>query len=345
MPKEWYLMTRPLFNSGYEGDEFDAFAQDGFEEVLDSSVAQDVEIYDKRIASEPIITRAIIQNVTNDIYNNNMQRQILCRIGTLKCGQYVKVNGRFWMVSTLPDNNQMYEKAIMWQCKYSIKFISPVSGEIVEYPVYSINSTQYGSGETVRQQMRVGSAQQLIYIPYNDETVHLDSGTRFLIDKNKENPTAFRLSQVDTSSYSCGDDDGLIQWTVVETQRDDKTDNIDLMVADYYGKSPLSQPDEVNEGYSISIIPDGGKAEVTFGEELLSTVQFFLDGLLIEQQPYEISVIDGTEYGSIVQKDDNGFTLRALKNRDYIGHEITVQVTSQNLGVSITQIYKVKGWY
>ena len=53
-----------------------------------------------------------------------------------------------WLVYSLPDNNKMYEKAIAWQCKYSIKFVSPTSGEIVEYPVYDINSTQYGSGET-----------------------------------------------------------------------------------------------------------------------------------------------------------------------------------------------------
>ena len=38
MPESWYLMSQPLFNSGFEGDEFSAFAQGGFEEILESPV-------------------------------------------------------------------------------------------------------------------------------------------------------------------------------------------------------------------------------------------------------------------------------------------------------------------
>lgn len=141
-----------------------------------------------------------------------------------------------------PDNNKMYEKAIAWQCKYSIKFVSPTSGEIVEYPVYDINSTQYGSGETSEDHLTLGTSQHLIYIPYNEETIKLDSGFRFLIDKNRDNPTAYRLAQVDPGGYSCGKDDGLIQWTIVESQFDEKTDSKELMVADYLAnRSCLSQ--------------------------------------------------------------------------------------------------------
>ena len=36
MAKSWYLMTRPLFDSGYEKEEFNAYARDGFAELLDS---------------------------------------------------------------------------------------------------------------------------------------------------------------------------------------------------------------------------------------------------------------------------------------------------------------------
>lgn len=43
--KSWYRMTRPLFNSGFEDDEFWAYGQDGFQEVLDSFIGSDVLIY------------------------------------------------------------------------------------------------------------------------------------------------------------------------------------------------------------------------------------------------------------------------------------------------------------
>ncbi|MCM1220764.1 MAG: hypothetical protein NC548_40365 [Lachnospiraceae bacterium] len=345
MPTEWYLMKRPLFNSGFETDEFQSFAQDSFEEVLESFIAKDVEIYEKSLSVEPVITRAIIQNVTGDVFNNSSQRQILCRIGTLRSGQYIKIDGRYWVVATLPDNNQMYEKAILWQCKYSIRFISPMTREIVEYPVYSVNSTQYGSGETQRTYMKIGTSQQLVYLPFNEETIMVECGARFLIDKNKKAPTAYRLTQVDTGSYSCGEDDGLLQWTLVESQRDEKTDNIELMVADYYGTSEISVPDPPEPGYSIVMVPDGGKPQVTFGEELSIAIEFYEDGEKTDAFPLEISITDGSEYGVLKDITPDCFVVRALKNRDFIGQEITVTAHNDDFGVSESLILSVKGWY
>ena len=345
MPTEWYLMKRPLFNSGYESDEFQSFAQDSFEEILESFIAKDVEIYEKSLSVEPVVTRAIVQNVTGDVYNNSYQRQLLCRIGTLRMGQYIKIDGRYWIVATLPDNNQMYEKAILWQCKFSIRFVSPITGDVVEYPVYSVNSTQYGSGETQRSYMKIGTSQQLTYIPFNEETIMLECGARFLIDKNKKAPTAYRLTQVDTSSYSCGEDDGLLQWTLVESQRDEKTDDVELMVADYYGVSDFSVPDPPELGYSITMIPDGKKPQVTFGEELLVSVEFFKDGEKTDPFPLEISITDGTEYGLLKDIESEQFVVRALNNRDFIGQEITVTAHNDDFGVSESLILSVKGWY
>lgn len=345
MSSDWYLMSRPLFNSGFEDDEFSHFAQDGFEEVLESFIGQTVEIYDKRLSSAPITTRAIIQNVTSDTYNNSTQRQILCRIGTLQCGQYIKVSGRFWMVCTLPDNNKMYEKAILWLCKYTLRFVSPVTGEIVEYPVYDINSTQYGSGETAKAYMKIGTAQHLLYIPYNDETIKVDCGARFLIDKNKDNPTAYRLTQVDSENCSCDDIDGLLQWTLVESQRDDETDSKELMVADYYGKSPISVPDAPEPGYTISMVPEDRKAQVIFGEEITINLEFFKDREKTDPFPLDIHIEDGNEYGLINKVEAERFIVRALENREYIGHEITVTAKNDELAVSSSLILKIKGWY
>ena len=345
MPVEWYLMTRPLYNSGFEGDEFAAFAQDGFEEVLESFLAEDVEIYEKRMDIEPVITRAVIQGTTSDTYNNSVLRQFLCRIGTLRSGQYIKARDQIWMVYSKPDNNKMYEKAVAWQCKYSIRFISPISGEVVEYPVYDINSTQYGSGETAKEYMTIGSSQHLVYIPYNEETIRLDSGFRFLIDKNHEKPTAYRLAQVDPGAYACGEHDGIIQWTVVESQFDESTDNRELMVADYYGASEQSKPEVSVAGYSLTITPEDQDGEVVFGEECRVSILFMKDGETISPIPLEISITDGVEYGVLSDVGDDYFVVRALDNRSYIGQEITVSITNEDNGISEKIILRVKGWY
>lgn len=346
MPESWYLMSQPLFNSGFEGDEFSTFAQGGFEEILDSPLADEIEIYEKTLSATPVSARAIIQGVTADNYNNSVLRQFLCKIGTLRSGQYIKARGQMWLVYSLPDNNKMYEKAIAWQCKYSIKFVSPTSGEIVEYPVYDINSTQYGSGETSEDHLTLGTSQHLIYIPYNEETIKLDSGFRFLIDKNRDNPTAYRLAQVDPGGYSCGKDDGLIQWTIVESQFDEKTDSKELMVADYFGKSELSKPEQPSEiGYSIRVNPDGGDASIIFGETLKSSVIICKDGVAQSGLPFDVTITDGAEFGTIQSVDQNGFVLYALNNRDFIGQEITVEITSSECEASSKTVFTVRGWY
>lgn len=342
MSSDWYLMTRPLFDSGFESDEFALFAQDGFEEVLESFLGVNVSIYDSKITDTPVQTKAIVQNVTTDVVNNAFMRQILCRIGTLKCGQYVLINGTYWIVCSKPDNNQMYEKALLWMCKYSLKFMSPVTNQVVVYPVYIINSTQYNSGETAKNYMTIGTSQNLIYIPYNSETIMLDHGRRFLIDKNTETPTAFRITQVDTTSYSVGAD-GLLQWSVMESVFDPKTDNKELMVADYYGISEYTANDPDDTGYSIVLEADSGY--IIYGETNNVSVSLCNNGSAVELDSFVCEIIDGNEYATIEETDENGFVVKALKNKLNIGQEVTIRVTNQTNNVHQDLVLEIRGWY
>ena len=49
-------------------DEFWAYGQDGFQEVLDSFIGADVLIYDKAVYAQPQQVRAIVQNKISDVY-------------------------------------------------------------------------------------------------------------------------------------------------------------------------------------------------------------------------------------------------------------------------------------
>ena len=233
MAKSWYLITRPLYNSGMEKEEFENYSQDGFEEALESFISIEIEVYNQSFILKKSL-KAIIQNVTSDAESSSFIRQILIPIGNLKTGYYVKYNDSFWLIKDIVDNNGVYEKAIMFFCNYKINFISDISGEIVSYPVHMKNATQYNSGETAREQETIGSSKFLMYIPYNAETIKIDHGKRFLIDKNHDNPTSFEITQVDTISHNFDDNFAVIRWTLVESQFNPKTDNKELMIADYY---------------------------------------------------------------------------------------------------------------
>lgn len=345
--KSWYRMTRPLFNSGFEDDEFWAYGQDGFQEVLDSFIGSDVLIFDKRISIEPQQVRAIVQQRTSDVYNSTVNRQILCNIGILKCGQYVKYDGSLWMVSSFPDNNRIYEKAVLWKCKHSIRFISPLTGKIVEYPVFSENSTQYGTGEAEKTQMNVGEDQHLIYLPYNEETILLEDRFRFLMDKNRAHPTAYRITRVDPVSYAVGDEreeDGLIQWSVLEDQFNGATDNAELMVADYYTATSGGTEGTPGKDAQIVLTDLDGDFQIAAGEEKQISVQVLdANGSPIVPPQYRLEY-DFAGAASVVDNSDGVITLRAADNSTFVGKHIEIKVVNDDLGCEATIKIQIVNW-
>lgn len=152
------------------------------------------------------------------------------------------------------ESNNLH--GVLWEgtlqfCNYNIKFLSPLTGEILVYPVSLINNAR-GGGETVKEYMKTGASQLIMYISYDQHTVLLDNGFRFLIDRNKELPTAFEIKQADTVSYSDGNGRGYIQLSIEESQFNPKTDDKELMIADYYPDptgSAEELQDEANDGW------------------------------------------------------------------------------------------------
>lgn len=338
MPAEWYLMRRPLFNSGLEDDEFWAFGVDGFNELLDSAIGSDVELYDRRIDVPSVMIRAIVQNTTSDTVNNTTLRQILCNIGFLKCGQYVRFDDAWWIVATRPDNNRVYEKAILWKCKYTIRFLSVLDGKtIVEYPLYDTNSTQYGTGETDKVAMSVGSGEHLIYLPHNEETVLIDRGFRFIMDRNRQNPTVYRITQVDTTSYAVGDesDGGLLQWSVIETQFNEATDSKEEMIADFY-HTEIGDGGGGDDETGIVLADLDGDQRIALGEEKTVSV--------VSDAPFTARVEPDDGDVTISEVTDDSVTLRAGNDRGAVGHVVTLHVSSEESGQEAQLAIQIVNW-
>lgn len=229
MAVEWYLMNKTTLGGYEEGDL--SWQRQTFEtDVLGSSLAKDVQLYQDKITNEPIMIRALVQDMVTDAQTKSYLRTVLCNIGTLDCGYYLYFDNRWWMVISLVDNNTVYEKCVLQYCNYTIRFRVPLTDTIVEYPVPTINSTQYNSGEEWRDRMIAVSSQRIMYLPYNEETIYVDNNFRLLMDKNDKLPTAWKVSQVDSESYAFGEK-GLIRWTLMEDRLRD-SDDVENMIAD-----------------------------------------------------------------------------------------------------------------
>lgn len=182
MAIEWYLLKPPHDQlSGFEDEALNDFAKEGFEEVLESDIAQEVELCNYDL-SECSTIKAVIQHNVDDTKLKTLSREIYVPIGTFKAGMYIKYKNRYWLIVGLVDDNMMYEKGIMVICNWLLTWLNK-DGKVVQRWANITSASQYNNGETGTYYYTVRSDQLLILTPDDDESILLSSGQRFIIDK------------------------------------------------------------------------------------------------------------------------------------------------------------------
>lgn len=164
---------------------------------------------------------------------------------------------------------------VHWQgrftlCNWILRWQKP-NGDLLEYPCYDINSTQYNSGEQANKQFTIGSSQHNITLPYDENTVILKSPQRFFLDKDTMHPTCFVVTQNDTTSYNYGKK-GIVRVTLLETPHNPDTDRIDLGICDYIDKNDIVTDNAEDVfvsksviSYDTTVIKSGGSAQTFTG--------------------------------------------------------------------------------
>ena len=164
------------------------------------------------------------------------------------------------------DKNSILNNGKLTRCNNFLKWQNE-TGEIYEYPVFDVNSTQYNSGVDGNKIMTLGSTQHMLSITADDNTISLRHDKRFFIDRNKVEPTVFKLTQNDTTALNY--DKGVVHLTVTEDQYNPDTDNIEEWLCDYI--KPVS-PNNIEITYvGNSNIRVGGSYK-TFTANTLSPV-------------------------------------------------------------------------
>lgn len=208
------------------------------------SNANGVSVKFQTLINTPIIVGDIIYDSLSDEY--------------LICTESFNIDGVHWQGKFTLCN---------WILKWQNK-----NGDILEYPCYDINSTQYNSGEQSNKQFTIGSSQHMITLPCDENTVILSSPQRFFLDKNTENPTSFIVTQNDTTSYNYGKK-GLVKVTLFECASNNDTDRFDLGICDYIDKNDIKTDNANNVfvsksviSYNTTTIKSGGDAQVFTGK-------------------------------------------------------------------------------
>lgn len=180
----------------------------------------------------------------------------------IECGDYLEYEGMVWLCMNSYSFHKLYCRATFMSCDWKIYWINE-NGKLKSQYVIDQNSTQYNSGETGNSTMTLGSAQHMLKMQCNDDTIILDSPMRFAIDKNIKKPTCYKVTQNDNSTYNYGK--GLCCVTVTETPLNTESDKLitlddgtQVWICDYVEVTPLPPtPSEPNETTDLRCVVSG----------------------------------------------------------------------------------------
>lgn len=207
------------------------------------SAAQGVTVKFQTLYDTPVIVGDIIYDINKDEY--------------LICTEAFDIDG-------------IHHEGKFTLCNWILKWQNK-DGKILEYPCYDVNTTQYNSGEQSNRNFTIESAQHMITLPYDENTVMLDSPQRFYLDKNTVNPTSFIVTQNDTTSHNYGKK-GLVKVTVYVYPNDSDADRPDLGICDYIDVDDKNKDDccckysKAVIEYDTTIIKSGGDSQIFVGK-------------------------------------------------------------------------------
>lgn len=238
--ERWYLIdesTKPNMIGGFENQAFRDYKNDAFMESLSTDIASTVLLCNYDLSRKKKI-RAIIQDNVANTQLKSMERSILVPIGTLRAGDYIFFENEYWLVNGRPGNNKVYEKAVIIECQYLLRWQNS-AGRIIERWANLVSASKYDVGENGNHVVFLTSNNYTILVPQDEETFELD-GKRVFIDLNKRNPRkVFKITRDDDILYNYNSHGGVLSLIADKTEINLDTDNTELMICDYFSANPV----------------------------------------------------------------------------------------------------------
>lgn len=202
---------------------------------------------------------------------------------------------------------------------------------VFDYPILDVNATQYNSGTKDGKVAILGSTQHMITITADDNTIALDHDKRFFLDRNKNNPTVFKLTRNDTTTMWY--DKGLLHITVTENEYNPAVDSIDNWLCDY---TAVPSP-----ALSVKIIHTG-RAEVrTGGIDKTFSVESG-DDTVVQRVFWSVELSDEQKDYIVLSTFENRCRIKCLSNEKLVGTKFKLKC-ARGMGVGELEITVVGG--
>lgn len=239
---------------------------------------------------------------------------------------YDSINDEYYICTESYNIDTIHYQGKLTLCNWILKW-QDKTGKIFQYPCYDINSTQYNSGETSNKQFTVGTAQHLITLPYDENTILLSTPQRFFLDKNKVHPTSFIVSQNDNTSYNIGKK-GIVRLTVMQCETNNDKDNFELGICDYI------EPDEdsaIDTTVTINSVIHYNTKIIKSGGDMQKFVGRFYDSENDELTGFVPKWNIICDFKSELEVEESGNEIRiGIDNEDYIDEDFKLVFSDEN---------------
>ncbi len=305
MRKQWEIYDKLLNANGNPGRE------------RNETIAQRRMIkYSKTNGSYRTISIAGEERNVVIVSTNTTDKKTICSMPNEQfyLGDLIQWNNSFWLITEIEVDNYVYYRGKIERCNIKLRWQNK-NGEIIERWGVSTDVAANSEGVIQNQVINLPKMVLGISLPLDAETSDIRRGKRFLIDVDEEHPNAYIATNrnVVTDHYDDDKSHGLCKITLSQHQRNNDTDNTELMLADY--KEPETNTSEIK--YS-------GRPEIRAGG---SYKKFSIDG------DYSWQVITLPEHEQYYEIIKNGNTLK-IKAKDVpeiVGTQIKLVVSNEDM--------------
>ena len=267
----------------------------------------------------------------------------------IKVGSYVQIPNEmnepeWWIITHLDDRSQFRQFSIL-KCLHVYRWVSRVDGKRRVYECLGAprNQSSYNSGVWLDYTFQVPENQHIAILPTNNDTRTIGYDCRFLLSDPERRPAlAWQVSKI-MSSFN-GD---ITKFTMTQEQFNPATDNVDLMIADYWEsavepeifeteETPTVSAFEITYSNSPAVKAGGGYKKFTFKQRV--------DGKLVDiTEGVEWSIdFGGNEDKLECSVQDNICKIKCKNDYSLIGNTFTITATtahsSKSLVVEVTSL-------
>ena len=234
---------------------------------------------------------------------------------------------KWWLITAI-DERPQFRQYIILECNWTLKWVT--NNEIHSCLAVQRYQNSYSSG--ISEGSRIAGVDDMtaMWLPTNASTQTIGYNQRFIVsDVGRVPALCYEVSKIsDTSPV------GLVKLSLTQTTFNEQTDNVDLMIADYWKNSIEPVEPDIAQALSgtATISYSGTKPTVKVGGSAKTfTPVFSVEGTTVVQwlvSDENGNIRDNTNY--TIKRDGEKLKIKVGLNYNLIGTILIVQLVGSD---------------